>query len=62
MSVTVIKPGMLSSFQDHGREGYQHQGIPAAGAMDERAHRLANALAGNEGDPATPIWACTTKN
>lgn len=53
MSVTVIKPGMLSSFQDHGREGYQHQGIPAAGAMDERAHRLANALAGNEGDPAT---------
>nr|WP_277405233.1 biotin-dependent carboxyltransferase family protein [Achromobacter xylosoxidans] len=44
---------MLSSFQDRGREGYQHQGIPAAGAMDERAHRLANALAGNSGDPAT---------
>ncbi|MFD4838006.1 biotin-dependent carboxyltransferase family protein [Achromobacter sp. NPDC058515] len=53
MSMTVIKPGMLSSFQDRGREGYQHQGIPAAGAMDERAHRLANALAGNDGDPAT---------
>ncbi|MBO9327896.1 5-oxoprolinase/urea amidolyase family protein [Achromobacter xylosoxidans] len=53
MSLTVIKPGMLSSFQDRGREGYQHQGIPAAGAMDERAHRLANALAGNAGDPAT---------
>lgn len=53
MSVTVIKPGMLSSFQDRGRDGYQHQGIPAAGAMDERAHRLANALAGNAGDPAT---------
>ena len=42
MSLTVIKPGMLSSFQDRGRDGYQHQGIPAAGAMDERAHRLAN--------------------
>ena len=53
MSVTVIKPGMLSSFQDRGREGYQHQGIPVAGAMDERAHRLANALAGNDDDPAT---------
>lgn len=53
MSVTVIKPGMLSSFQDRGRDGYQHEGIPAAGAMDERAHRLANALAGNSGDPAT---------
>ncbi|MBB1597544.1 biotin-dependent carboxyltransferase family protein [Achromobacter sp. UMC46] len=53
MSVTVIKPGMLSSFQDRGRGGFQHEGIPAAGAMDERAHRLANALAGNTGDPAT---------
>jgi antagonist of KipI len=53
VSITIIKPGMLSSFQDRGREGYQHQGIPAAGAMDERAHRLANALAGNSGDPAT---------
>ncbi len=53
MTVTVIKPGMLSSFQDGGRYGFQHQGIPAAGAMDERAHRLANALAGNTGDPAT---------
>ena len=53
MSITVIKPGMLSSFQNRGRDGYQHQGIPAAGAMDERAHRLANALAGNTGDPAT---------
>lgn len=47
MSISVIKPGMLSSFQDRGREGYQHQGIPVAGAMDERAHRLANLLAGN---------------
>ena len=28
MSLTVIKPGMLSSFQDRGRDGYQHQGIP----------------------------------
>ena len=53
MSVTVIKPGMLSSVQSRGRDGYQHQGLPVAGAMDERAHRLANALAGNEGDPAT---------
>ena len=54
MSVTVLKPGMLSSFQDRGREGYQHQGIPAAGAMDERARTAsANALAGNQGDPAT---------
>ncbi|OZI62638.1 biotin-dependent carboxyltransferase family protein [Bordetella genomosp. 11] len=50
MSVRVLKPGLLSSLQDLGRLGYQHQGIPAAGAMDARAHRLASLLAGN--DPA----------
>ncbi|OZI20711.1 carboxylase [Bordetella genomosp. 9] len=50
MTVSVLKPGLLSSFQDLGRLGYQHQGIPAAGAMDPRAHRLASLLAGN--DPA----------
>ncbi|AHV93538.1 biotin-dependent carboxyltransferase family protein [Bordetella holmesii] len=53
MSITVLKPGMLSTFQDEGRYGYQHQGIPVAGAMDERAHRLANLLAGNSAQPAT---------
>jgi len=52
MSLTVLKPGMLSSFQDNGRTGWQHQGIPVAGAMDERAHRLANLLAGNSADHA----------
>jgi biotin-dependent carboxylase-like uncharacterized protein len=50
MTITVVKPGLLSSFQDLGRLGYQHQGIPAAGAMDTRSHRLASLLVGN--DPA----------
>ncbi|WPL82432.1 biotin-dependent carboxyltransferase family protein [Bordetella hinzii] len=53
MSITVLKPGMLSTFQDEGRYGYQHQGIPVAGAMDERAHQLANLLAGNNTQVAT---------
>ncbi|WP_144632364.1 biotin-dependent carboxyltransferase family protein [Bordetella genomosp. 13] len=53
MSLTVLKPGLLSSFQDDGRTGWQHLGIPVAGAMDERAHRLANLLAGNSTDHAT---------
>lgn len=53
MSITVLKPGMLSSFQDLGRHGFQHLGVPVGGAMDERAHRLANLLVGNEGDEAT---------
>lgn len=53
MSITVIKPGLLSSFQDLGRFGHQHLGVPVGGAMDSRAHRLANLLAGNAEDEAT---------
>ncbi len=53
MSITVLKPGLLSSFQDLGRKGYQHLGVPVGGAMDSRAHRLANLLAGNPQDEAT---------
>ena len=50
MSVVVLKPGMLSTFQDLGRFGQQHLGVSVTGAMDQRAHRLANMLVGN--DPA----------
>ena len=53
MSLSVIRPGMLSTFQDLGRQGWQHLGVPVAGAMDARAHRLANLLAGNLDDTAT---------
>ncbi len=53
MSITVLKPGMLSTFQDLGRVGYQHLGVPVSGAMDQRAHILANLLAGNATDCAT---------
>lgn len=53
MSISVIKPGLLSSFQDLGRYGQQHLGVPVGGAMDGRAHRLANLLAGNSENEAT---------
>jgi len=53
MSIQVIKPGLLSTFQDGGRHGQQHLGIPVSGAMDNRAHRLANLLVGNAEDQAT---------
>ncbi|MEW6341172.1 MAG: biotin-dependent carboxyltransferase family protein [Paraburkholderia sp.] len=53
MSIEVVKPGALSTFQDLGRTGYQHLGIPVNGVMDERAHRLANALVGNLPSSAT---------
>ncbi|MFW7342220.1 biotin-dependent carboxyltransferase family protein [Pollutimonas sp. H1-120] len=53
MSLFVLKPGLLSSFQDLGRMGYQHLGVPVGGAMDSRAHRLANLLVGNPDEEAT---------
>lgn len=53
MTITVLKPGLLSSFQDLGRFGHQHLGVPVSGVMDGRAHRLANMLAGNPDHEAT---------
>lgn len=53
MSIYVIKPGLNTSLQDCGRFGYQHLGVSPSGAMDERAHRMANLLAGNTHDYAS---------
>lgn len=53
MTVRVLKPGMLSSFQDEGRVGHQPLGVSVVGAMDQRAHRLANTLVGNTEDVAS---------
>jgi biotin-dependent carboxylase-like uncharacterized protein len=53
MSISVLKPGMQSSFQDLGRTGYQHLGMPVAGVMDARSHQLANLLVGNDADVAS---------
>lgn len=48
MSVRVLRPGLLSTLQDHGRHGLQHVGLCPGGAMDPVALALANALVGNE--------------
>ncbi|TAL91746.1 MAG: biotin-dependent carboxyltransferase [Rhodanobacter sp.] len=52
MSVSVLKPGLLSTLQDGGRPGHAAIGVGRAGAMDVPAWRLANALVGNRGDEA----------
>src|SRR3979490_1119277 len=52
-SLYVVKPGMLTTIQDGGRWGWQSRGVPVAGPMDPRSHRLANILVGNETDAAT---------
>ncbi|WP_426132933.1 biotin-dependent carboxyltransferase family protein [Pseudomonas sp. PWP3-1b2] len=53
MTVKVIRPGLFSSFQDTGRTGFQHWGVPVNGAMDPDAHALANLLVGNPISTAT---------
>ncbi|KTT51409.1 allophanate hydrolase [Pseudomonas oryzihabitans] len=57
MSLKVLKPGLATSVQDGGREGYYHLGIPPSGALDQYALRAANLLVGN---PATAaVLECT---
>jgi antagonist of KipI len=53
VSIRVLKPGMLTTLQDSGRNGYQHYGVPVSGAMDMFSHRVANILVGNHEDEAT---------
>ena len=52
-AIHVVKAGMLTTIQDRGRWGLQAQGVPVAGPMDPRSHRLANALVGNDPTAAT---------
>lgn len=51
--LTVMAPGLLTTVQDLGRWGHQDVGVPVSGAMDPFAHRVANALVGNEPGDAT---------
>jgi len=53
MSICVRRPGLFTTVQDAGRWGYQHFGVPVAGAMDSASHRLANAIVGNDPSAAT---------
>lgn len=51
--IVVERAGLMTTVQDTGRPGHQHEGVPAGGAMDDLALRLANLLVGNAaGDAA----------
>ncbi|MBH1966305.1 MAG: biotin-dependent carboxyltransferase [Comamonadaceae bacterium] len=54
--MNVVRPGLLSTFQDLGRVGHQCFGVPVNGPMDEWSHRLANALVGNS--PEAAVLEC----
>jgi antagonist of KipI len=45
--IEVLRPGLLTTVQDLGRTGFRDQGVPAGGAADAVALRVANLLVGN---------------
>jgi antagonist of KipI len=47
-TLTVVKPGMLTTVQDLGRRGFRGLGVPVSGPMDVYSHRLANQVLGND--------------
>ncbi len=57
--ITVIEPGQSTSFQDAGRSGYAHLGVPHAGAADGLSLRHANLLVGN--DAISPVLEMTLR-
>jgi biotin-dependent carboxylase-like uncharacterized protein len=57
MAIEVMKPGLATTVQDAGREGYYHLGIPLSGALDQHSFVAANLLVGNGEDAA--VLECT---
>ncbi|QUM66578.1 biotin-dependent carboxyltransferase family protein [Staphylococcus delphini] len=53
MTIIIEDSGLFSSFQDFGREGYEHMGVIRSGALDVLAHEIANRLVGNDRNEAT---------
>lgn len=48
MSIIIENSGLFSSFQDFGRDGYEHDGVIPGGALDDLAHEIANRLVAND--------------
>jgi biotin-dependent carboxylase-like uncharacterized protein len=48
MTIEVLSAGALTTFQDRGRPGFAHLGVPPSGAVDREAYELGNRLVGNE--------------
>jgi biotin-dependent carboxylase-like uncharacterized protein len=50
--IEILDAPLPATFQDGGRPGYRHLGVPLSGALDAEWLAIANALAGN---PATTV-------
>jgi antagonist of KipI len=53
MRIRIIRPGILTTVQDLGRNGYFGQAVPLSGAMDTLSARIANKAVGNPDKEAT---------
>jgi antagonist of KipI len=53
VSIEVIAPGLLTTVQAFGREGFRHLGVGFGGALDPDTHAIANLLVGNATSAAT---------
>jgi biotin-dependent carboxylase-like uncharacterized protein len=56
-ALEVLDPGLLLTVQDGGRRGFEHLGVPRAGAADTRSSALANQLLGNS--PSAAVLEAT---
>ena len=53
----IVKPGIQTTIQDHGRFGYRANGVPISGPMDRFAYTLVNDLLGNKPSSAVlEVW------
>jgi biotin-dependent carboxylase-like uncharacterized protein len=53
----VVKPGLMTTIQDHGRFGYRANGVPISGPMDRYAYTILNELLGNKPSSAVlEVW------
>lgn len=51
--IRVIEPGLNTTVQDLGRNGYYHLGVPPSGAADRYSFMIGNILVGNPKDYAS---------
>ena len=47
LQLRILKPGLMTTIQDHGRWAYRSFGVPANGPMDSVSAKYANQLVGN---------------
>ena len=53
----TLRPGINTTYQDEGRFGSQHLGLPPGGCMDQKSFLIANALVGNKKNDAVLEFA-----